>query len=146
MTLNETNTDSSKRREETLTDKPSHSRQKLLAQVHTARKHWRFSEKAYRNWLHRKTGKRSCTLLTDAELEALVRDLRPTHRQWTTLGKLVRRRGWSGFEDERFAAFVKRTTQLDNPRLLDRPQASQVILGLQRWLAGKGAGSAGNGA
>ena len=115
----------------------------------------------YEDWLERLGGVRSAGLLDDAGRKAVIAHLRaqnllperkfkstggaglsasgearPTRRQWNKIGGMARDMGWDeGLEDARLAGFVKRTAKVDLVRFLTRRQASQVIVGLERWLA-----------
>lgn len=106
---------------------------------------------SHRSWVHARTGKRSCRDCTDAQLQAMVKELcrngvldgkmrggqgvdRPTSRQWAKLAALARARGWrDGLEDKRLAGFIRRTAKVSSPRFLTRVRISQVITGLSHW-------------
>ncbi|MBE8578628.1 regulatory protein GemA [Vibrio sp. OPT18] len=108
----------------------------------------------YRNYLAMTIGKTSCKEMSDEELVQVVINLRnegyldhpkrpggsnsdrPTSAQWAKLAALSKERGWKALEDDRLDAFVERTTGLKKTRWLTGTKISEVILGLERWLAG----------
>lgn len=61
---------------------------------------------------------------------------RPTDAQWATIERLA---ASIGIDDTALAAFVRRTTGLDDTRFMTRRNASDVISGLTRWAKGRGA-------
>lgn len=61
---------------------------------------------------------------------------RPTPAQWATVERLA---GALELTPAALAAFVKRTTGLDDPRFMTRRDASAVITGLEKWARGRGA-------
>lgn len=109
---------------------------------------------AYRDWLHSKTGKRSCKELTSPQLDALVRELkrdgwltdyrpggradnRPTDAQWRKLAALCHELDWDkGLDDPALDRFCMRTAHVASARFLTKALMSQVITGLERWIAG----------
>jgi hypothetical protein len=109
---------------------------------------------AYRDWLAMRTGQRSCKGLTEWQLAALVRELkqdgslvdyrpggtapnRPTDAQWRKLAALCRALNWpSGLDDPALDTFCQRTVHVSNARFLTKPLISQVITGLEKWIAG----------
>jgi hypothetical protein len=109
---------------------------------------------AYRDWLLMRTGQRSCKGLTDAQMSALVSELkrdgylsdyrpggkapeRPTDAQWRKLAALCKARGWQGgLDDHALDAFCQRTTHVAKARFLTKPLISKVITGLERWIEG----------
>lgn len=90
------------------------------------------------------------------QLDALVRELkrdgwlkdyrpgghadnRPTDAQWRKLAALCRRLGWvQGLDDPALNRFCMRTTHMVSARFLTKALISQVITGLERWIAGGG--------
>lgn len=120
-----------------------------------------FDNDEYRNYLGITIGKTSCKDLTDDELRFLVRELRdqgylqdspafkkrlggstsrqPSNLQWAKLAAMAKEIGWSGLDDAALDAFVKRTVKVERARWLTRDNIRQVILGLERWIATKGA-------
>lgn len=60
---------------------------------------------------------------------------RPTAAQWATIERLA---AAIGIDEAALAAFVRRTTGLDDPRFMTRRDASDVISGLTRWAKGRG--------
>jgi hypothetical protein len=115
------------------------TRHRHLARVHLVAKSEGLDLEGdhYRAWLKRRTGKTSCKDLTDAELSALTDSLKASHQQWWKVGELCEELGWSGFDDERFRAFVKRIYKVDNPGLLAKPQVGGLIAGLSNMAASK---------
>lgn len=111
------------------------------------------SESRHRQWLERKTGKRSCRELTNGQLQDLVDELRrggwlenskgwrpggrgesrPTDAQWRKLAALSKARGWNGLDAPELARFVLRTAKLSGIRFLTKATISQVITGLEKW-------------
>ncbi|TCS69745.1 uncharacterized protein DUF1018 [Sulfuritortus calidifontis] len=61
---------------------------------------------------------------------------RPTPAQWATIERLA---GSLALTDTALAAFVKRTTGLDDPRFLTKRGATEVITGLEKWARSRGA-------
>lgn len=61
---------------------------------------------------------------------------RPTPAQWATIERLA---AALGITDAALAAFVRRTTGLDDPRFLTRRGATEVITGLEKWARSRGA-------
>jgi hypothetical protein len=110
------------------------TRKQRLARIHIVAKSVGLEGQKYRSWLERRTGKTSCSDLTDAQLDALADDLKGTRSQWQKLSHLCKTMGWTGFEDPGFLTFVKRTTGEDEPRLLSRPELSNLIVGLEKWI------------
>ncbi|MNF28233.1 hypothetical protein D3C85_729340 [compost metagenome] len=111
-------------------------------------------EPAYRDWLAQRTGQRSCKGLTEMQLAALVRELkragclpdyrpggrapdRPTDAQWRKLAALCKVLSWQGgLDDPALDQFCQRTAHISKARFLNQRLASQVITGLERWIAG----------
>jgi len=115
------------------------------------------NESLYRQWLLEKTGHNSCSKLNNEQLNKFVKylkdekiiqsfktrggngitkngELRPTKQQWAKIAGLARSRGWQdGLEDKRLQGFVKRTLKIETPRFMTRKQATDIIIGLERW-------------
>lgn len=109
----------------------------------------------YRNWLAITTGKTSCKSLTDDELIVVVKQLResgyitfnhrgeggkghgnrPTSAQWAKLAALSKERGWKGLVDTQLDSFVFRTTGIKQTKWLTKSKITEVIIGLERWIA-----------
>lgn len=111
-------------------------------------------EDEYRNYLALTIGKTSCKDMSDDELVSVVKNLRsegylehtkrpggthgnrPTSAQWAKLAALSKEKGWNALVDDRLDAFVERTTGLKKTRWLTGTKITEVILGLERWIAG----------
>ena len=109
---------------------------------------------AYRDWLAMRTGQRSCKGLTELQLAALVRELkrdgsladyrpggkapdRPTDAQWRKLAALCKALNWQGgLDDPALDRFCQRTAHVSKARFLTKGLISQVITGLEKWIAG----------
>lgn len=118
-----------------------------------------YDEDEYRNYLGIKTGLTSCKDLSDESLRQLVHELKqqgfladspkfkqrlggnssnqPSSKQWAKLAALAKSIGWQGLDDPALDTFVKRTIKVERARWLTRDTIRQVILGLERWIAGK---------
>ncbi|EJR3664440.1 regulatory protein GemA [Vibrio cholerae] len=118
-----------------------------------------FDGDEYRNYLGIQTGKTSCKDLTDGALMQLVNELKqqgyledssnfkkrlggsssnqPSSKQWAKLAILAKSIGWQGLDDPALDSFVKRTIKVERARWLTRDNIRPVILGLERWIAGK---------
>ncbi len=129
-------------------------RKKLIAQAHLAAKQAGCVDDDDRSAVQTMViGKASCADMTIAELVALidhwgklgaqVRATAPecaqapgmvTRWQLATIERLAWDMGWSdGLDDDRLAAFLRRTAQVDRVQWLSRRAASGVISGLSRW-------------
>lgn len=135
--------------------KPDH-RRLLLGLAHKAAVQLGMDEDTRREAQRAFAGKESLKDFTDAELlawcwqlkewganigipllhgaPAVSRD-RPTRAQWATIERLA---AAIGIEKAALAAFVRRTTGLDDPRFMTRRDASYIISGLTRWAQGRG--------
>lgn len=60
---------------------------------------------------------------------------RPTQRQLAEIERLCLAMGWDGLDDGALRAFVRRTCGADDVRFATRRDATEIILGLRRWLA-----------
>lgn len=75
---------------------------------------------AYRDWLAMRTGQRSCKGLTELQLAALCKAL-----NWQ-----------GGLDDPALDRFCQRTAHVSKARFLTKGLISQVITGLEKWIAG----------
>ena len=134
----------------------------LIRKVHVLARRMGYDEATYRMVLLTQTGKTSCREMTDQQLSRLADALEclskgkplpyaakppqasanglggqmlPTAKQWETLTALTLRVGWSGLNDFRLLAFVRRTAKVADLGELSRAAMSKVISGLTRWLA-----------
>lgn len=118
-----------------------------------------FDDDEYRNYLGITTGKTSCKALSDDELRKVVQELKqegylldspqfkkrlggqsprqPSGNQWAKLAILAKAMGWTGLNDPALDSFVARTVKVERARWLTRDTIRQVIVGLERWVAGK---------
>lgn len=110
----------------------------------------------YEAWLKNKTGKSSAGKLTTPErielIKSLRRDglikdrapagrgrtasgeLRPTPDQWARIAQLSKRVGMGAdLRCSRIQAFIEKTAKVQSARFITRTQASDVIVGLERW-------------
>lgn len=132
------------------------TRKSMIAMVHIAKARMGMDDETYRAWLEKKTGKRSSSALSDAQLARLVSSLRaeglldeapatakviagkganrPTDAQWKTARGLAKKIGLDGgLDGEAFASFVKRIAKVDNPRFLTKASMANVLIGLEKW-------------
>jgi len=134
----------------------------LIGKVHALAKRMGYDDATYRTVLLTQTGKTSCREMTDGQLSRLADALEclskgkplpdtgkppqasakglggqmlPTAKQWETLTALASRAGWSGLNDFRLLAFVKRTAKVTDLSELSRAAMSKAISGLTRWQA-----------
>jgi hypothetical protein len=130
-------------------------RHKMIAMVKISAKRLGFDSGSddYRSWLKKLTGLTSCSELSDANLMALTTILRqkglldkkltgnhadrPTEAQWRKMETLARQLGFANVDTPDFIAWVKKVTQIDNPRFLKKDSMSSVIAGLVRWVSFK---------
>ena len=139
---------------ETNKDKPRKSlRGKALAMVHIAAKNLGLQQNSedYRAWLQGRTGARSCSDLSDAQLITFANKLkqegltdrkplggtgidRPSAAQWRKLETLARQLGYKNILDAGFATWIKNVTGLDSPRFMTAKACSDAIVGLMRWI------------
>lgn len=130
-------------------------RHKMIAMVKISAKRLGFDSGSddYRSWLKNLTGLSSCSELSDAQLMALNTILRqkglldkkltgnhvdrPSDAQWRKMETLARQLGFANVDTPDFIAWVKKVTQIDNPRFLKKESMSSVIAGLERWVSYK---------
>jgi hypothetical protein len=125
----------------------------LLGLVHRGAAQIGMDEDTRRALQQRVTGHDSCRDMTDAELLAVIRELRrlgadvrapvpmadgrpgmASGWQLATLEHLALDMGWKqGLDDARFVAFIARTAGVQRAQWLDRAAASKAITGLRRW-------------
>lgn len=133
------------------------TRTQYYSMIHIGASRLGYKDEAdYRAWLENLTGKQSAKECTVDELAALVSTLRacnaleaprlkavkggagegnrPTDAQWRMANGLCRALGMSGCDDIRFAAFVRRNAQVDNPRFLTRQSLRKIIAALEKWI------------
>ncbi len=110
------------------------TRNRRLARVHAATGAVGIEGQNYQAWLKRRTGKTSCADLDDSQLTDVTDSLKPTTAQWRRVLDLCAELGLSGFEDDRFQAFVKRITKVEDSRLLSRLQLRKLIYALGQWV------------
>lgn len=124
-------------------------RSMLIGRVHAARRRLGLDDAAYREMLHRITGKSSSAELNLSELQAVLDVIGPRGRSQALHphGKKVQAlwlSGWNlGLVRDRSEAamrsFIKRQTGIDHHRwLIDARDATRVIEGLKAWLARDG--------
>lgn len=131
------------------------NRRKLMAQVHMAATSLgiEHGSEAYRDWLEGLTGKRSCKDLSDSVMAGMVTVFRqhglldkkltgsapdrPSLAQWRKMETLARQLGFGHAMTPGFAAWVKKVSKVESPRFLTSKSISDVIVGLERWLAFK---------
>ena len=129
------------------------NRYKLMAMVHIAAKNIGFESGSddYKGWLKNISGAISCKDLRDTQLAATVAILkqqgllenkptgnapdRPTQAQWRKMETLARQLNFGHAMTPKFAAWVKKVTKLESPRFLTKDSISDVIAGLERWIA-----------
>lgn len=143
-----------------MTQKPSTDRRRaLLGAAHKGAAQLGWDDDFRRQQQHRVTGCASCRDMTDAQLVSWcwhLRDLgadigirapaplggqgwdNPTDWQLMEIERLALAHGWSGLDDRRLRAFVRRTASVDDPRFLTRTQASACLSGLIRWARQRG--------
>lgn len=130
-------------------------RQALLGIIHRGAAQLGLDEDDRRAMQARLTGRESCRDMDLTQLRTVAWHLkrsgadigipglpppakrldRVTGPQLARLEQLAVTMGWAGgLADERLLGFVRRTAKIDHIRFLTRRQASDCIVGLERWL------------
>ena len=127
---------------------PKPTRKQYLGWIHQSAAKVFPDDDAYRNFLQGHFGVRSCKDLTVERLREVDQKLkgllgvdgtnRPTQKQWAMMKAQAIKMGWKNTRAPEFVSFVKRTAKVDNPRFMSRSNASDVIAGLDNWIAQKG--------
>ncbi len=132
------------------------SRPGLIAKIHVARKKLALTDESYRDVLRRVTGKDSCSIMTDAQLEKALSEFkrlgfrgekkakragsrkmaqgnqaRMIRGMWIELFELGEVKDPS---EEALASYVARMVQIDDLHWITPDDANVVINGLRSWI------------